>query len=106
MRNWRKKRAIRFLYCSFFFEISEKTDFWSPFIGESVAKLIFTFAPHSFFSTDGKKVSVVIMYKFILQQENLSWIFSSIKASSKWKRKKWFELGEMGMCILFLDDKK
>ncbi|MFR2422911.1 MAG: hypothetical protein ACLS7V_11865, partial [Enterococcus durans] len=59
-----------------------------------------------FFSTDGKKVSVVIMYKFILQQENLSWIFSSIKASSKWKRKKWFELGEMGMCILFLDDKK
>ena len=40
-----KKRAIRFLYCSFFFEISEKPDFWTPFIRESVAELIFRIVP-------------------------------------------------------------
>ena len=29
-----------------FFEISEKPNFWMPFIRESVAKLIFRFVPH------------------------------------------------------------
>ena len=32
----------------FFFEISEKPDFWTPFIRESVANLIFRFVSHSF----------------------------------------------------------
>ena len=32
----------------FFFEISEKTDFWTPFIREFVANLIFRFVSHSF----------------------------------------------------------
>ena len=32
---------------SLFFEISEKTDFWMPFIRESVVNLIFRFVPHS-----------------------------------------------------------
>ena len=32
LRNQRKKRTIHFLYCSFFFEISEELNFWTPFI--------------------------------------------------------------------------
>ena len=48
LRNWREKTNNTFLYCSFFFEISEKPDFWTPFIRGSVAKLIFRFVPHSF----------------------------------------------------------
>ena len=47
LRNWREKRTIRFLYCSFFFQISEKPDFWTLFIRESMEKLIFSFGPHS-----------------------------------------------------------
>ncbi|ROX85056.1 hypothetical protein EGW35_00350 [Enterococcus durans] len=49
LRNWREKRTIRFCIARFFFfEISEKPNFWTPFIRESVAKLIFRFVPHPF----------------------------------------------------------
>ncbi len=48
LRNWRKNeqyknRIVRF----FFFEIFDKPDFWTPFIRESVANLIFRFSSHS-----------------------------------------------------------
>ncbi len=41
LRNWRKKRTIRFLYRSFFL-ISEKPDFWTPFIGERLGQKCLT----------------------------------------------------------------
>ena len=40
LRNWREKRTIRFLFCSFFFEISEKPDFWTfVYLREAVTEV-------------------------------------------------------------------
>ena len=40
LRNWREKRTIRFLFCSFFFEISEKPDFWTfGYLREAVTEV-------------------------------------------------------------------
>ncbi|AKX85271.1 hypothetical protein LIANG_03040 [Enterococcus durans] len=47
--NIKKYRAV-FCIARFFFEISEKTGFWTPFIRESVANLIFRFVAYFFLS--------------------------------------------------------
>nr|WP_224786542.1 hypothetical protein [Enterococcus durans] len=47
-KEWDKSVSY-FCPTFFFFEISEKTDFWTSFIRESVANLIFRFVLHSLY---------------------------------------------------------